>query len=112
MTLYNGKTHTTTPEGRQVLVATVRNPIATESAVFPADGTGRVTSAMHLYKAKHDPLEESLDARHEAIVAGVESGELELVEREATPEEAEEAVADLLLLAKMVDKRAIDDWDA
>jgi hypothetical protein len=106
MTLYARKTSARTPEGRHVLVATVRNPIVTESSVFPADENGTVASAMHLARVKHG-VDDDLDTEHEALVAAVEAGEVELHDREATPDEAREALGDLILLANM----AIDDQD-
>jgi hypothetical protein len=104
---YARKTLATAPDGRRVLISTVRHALAVESAVYPMDGEGRV-GLLHLHKAKHGPSDD-LDTKHEALVEGVEAGTLELVEREATNEEAEEAWGDLLLLGKMITNRAMDD---
>ena len=51
----------------------------------------------------------TLDAAHDAIVAGVEDGTITLEAREPTPEEVEEAWGELILLDKMTDNRAMDD---
>jgi hypothetical protein len=102
MERYARKSVTTSPEGRCVVVSTVRHALVTESAVFPADKAGRVTSAMHLHKVKHG-AEDDLDAEHDAIVAGVRAGTITLLDpdREPTLEEAAEAMGDLVLLDKM-----------
>jgi hypothetical protein len=107
MQSYSRKTIATAGDGRRVLISTVRHPVVVETAIFPVDATGKVTSAMHLFKQKHD--EEDLDQAHEQLVAAVESGEVELVERDATPEEAQEALGELILLRKMTDDQSMND---
>jgi hypothetical protein len=68
---YDRKTVATAPDGRVVLVSTVRTALGAESAVFPATKEGTVTSALHLYKVRHandavGEAEASLDAEHSA----------------------------------------------
>jgi hypothetical protein len=74
--------------------------------VFPVNEEGEVASLMHLYKAKHG-ADDDLDAEHDAVVAGVRSGEITLLDpdREPTREEVAEAVGDMVLL----DRMAMDD---
>ena len=102
------KSLATAPDGRRVLVSTVAHALVKESAVFPVDEAGQVTSALHLYKVKHG-MEEDLGAAHHALVAGVQDGTITLEAREPTPEEVEDALGELILLAKMEDDRAMDD---
>jgi hypothetical protein len=63
---------------------------------------------MHLHKTKHGP-EEDLDIAHQQLVAAVAAGAVTLEDREATPEEAREALGDLILLAKIAEDQGIDD---
>jgi hypothetical protein len=105
---YDRKSLATTPDGRHVLVSTVAHALVKESAVFPVNDEGEVTSTMHLFRRKHG-TEEDLDAAHDSIVAGVEDGTITLEAREPTPEEVEEAWGELILLDKMTDNRAMDD---
>jgi hypothetical protein len=83
-----------------VLISTVRTALGAETAIFPANEEGKVTSALHLYKVRH-ANDAVLDGEHAALVAAVEAGSVDLVAREATPEEAQEAMGELMLLAEM-----------
>jgi hypothetical protein len=102
MTPYDRKTVATAPDGRVVLVSTVRTALGADSAVFPATKEGTVTSALRLHKVRH-ANDAVLDAEHEALVAGIASGEITLSDsdREPTQAEVEEAMGDLLLMDKM-----------
>jgi hypothetical protein len=66
------------PGGRTVLVATTRNPMTTETLVFPVDGEGQVTSLLPLVCVKHG-ADHDLDAAHESLVLDVENGDLDLI---------------------------------
>jgi hypothetical protein len=71
MTPFDRKTVATAPDGRRVLISTVRTALGAETAIFPANEEGKVTSALHLYKVRHandavGEAEASLDAEHSA----------------------------------------------
>jgi hypothetical protein len=102
MARYERQTHATAPSGQRVVVSTIGLPIVRESMVFPVDDEGEVSSLMHLAVRKHRP-DEDLHHAHEAVVAGVQSGEIALLapDREPSHEEIEAAKGDLWLLAKM-----------
>jgi hypothetical protein len=106
---YNRKSPVAASDGRRVVVSTVAHALVKESAVFPADDAGEITSALDLFRRKHG-VDVDLDVAHNAIVAGVADGTIPCTDdRESTPEEAVEACGELIVLAKMTDNRAMDD---
>ena len=100
----------TAPDGRRVLVSTVRNSLACESMGFGVNDAGEVTSLMHLFRVPHDEGQD-LDAAHEMLVQGVSAGAIELLDpdRDPTQAEDEDALGDLLLLGELADDGAMDD---